>query len=77
MGIHLTGCLEQARNFVNNNLVIILGTGGGLLVFQIFGLVLSVALAVTIRREKAQVKALNVGQGGTKLDIHKLGWTLL
>ena len=62
VGIHSTGCMEQARSFVNNNLVVILGAGGGLLVFQIFGLILSVALAITVRREKAQAKAIKESQ---------------
>ena len=71
MGIHSTGCLEQVRKFVNNNLVVILGAGGGLLVFQIFGLILSVSLSVIVRREKVQVKALNKGQGRQNLTyIH-------
>lgn len=67
MDIHQTGCLNQARNFVNNNLVVILGAGGGLLVFQIFGFMLSISLAVIVRREKAQAKALKEGRGQQNL----------
>ena len=62
MGIHQTGCLEQARNFVNNNLVVILGVGGGLLIFQILGFILSISLTVTIKMEKTQAKALKEDQ---------------
>ena len=56
--IHTTGCVVQARNFINSNLYIILGSGAGLLVFQLLGVVLSASLAVGIRKEKQFAQAL-------------------
>ena len=71
MGIHTTGCVEQAQSFVNSNLVIILGAGGGLLVFQIVGLILSIALAVSIGKEKAYARELKESQKQSNLKKYK------
>ena len=56
--IHTVGCVTEARTFINNNLYIILGTVGGLLVFQILAVILSACLAVGVRREKALKRSL-------------------
>ena len=56
MGIYDTGCITQARNFVNSNLYIILGTGGGLLVFQVICVVLAACLASAVQWEKKHYK---------------------
>ena len=58
MDIYQIGCVPQARNFVNSNLYIILGTGGGLLVFEFIGLFLSITLAVMIKKERDLARTL-------------------
>lgn len=52
MGIRTVGCVSEARAFINGNLVVIFGTGGGVLVFQLLGLMMSATLAITIKKEK-------------------------
>ena len=56
--IYTDGCVAQARSFINSNLYVILGAGGGLLVFQLLSIVLSASLAVGVRKEKALARSL-------------------
>ena len=62
MGIHTTGCIAQARAFVNSNIYIIIGAGCGLLVFQVLGVVMSLSLAAGVKKEKDYAKILKKRQ---------------
>ena len=50
--IYTVGCVAQARDFINNNVYVLLGAGAGLLVFQLLGVILSASMAVGVRKEK-------------------------
>lgn len=54
--IHSEGCLDAVRNVFQQNLSVILGFGIGLLVFQLFNIMLAGGLALDIRKEKAAMK---------------------
>ena len=44
--------------FVNSNLYVILGAGGGLLVFEVIGFVLSTTLAAMVKKDKDTAETL-------------------
>ena len=58
MNIHTVGCVDQARNFINGNLYVIFGAGGGLLVFQLLAVILSASLAAGVWKEKKLAQAI-------------------
>jgi hypothetical protein len=60
--IYSVGCRQAAEDLFNDNLEIILGVGVGLLIFQLFNIMLAGGLALDIRKEKAALKAIKESQ---------------
>ena len=56
-GIYTQGCLTRVRDLIDDNIIVIAGVGIGLLVFQVVNVMLSVSLAVDVRREVRIFKA--------------------
>ena len=56
-GIYTEGCFSKVQRLINSNLYVALGVGIGLLVFQIFCVLLASGLAVDVHREKKLAKA--------------------
>lgn len=60
--IHTTGCKRAVEALFNDNLDVILGVGVGLLIFQLFNIMLAGGLALDIRKEKAALKVVKQRQ---------------
>lgn len=58
LNIHSEGCLTTFTSFITNNYYLVIGVAGGLILFQVINLCISLWLAIDINREKKLIKVL-------------------